>query len=404
MSAPAAHPAPPPGAAPSAPATWEFAGLLLTYWCSARCAFCYVHSGPDRAGEMSRETALALWRGLDEHAARHGKAMRVHLAGGEPFGDWPKLLDVIASARQAGLTPLEKVETNAYWATEDELTRARLRALDGLGMQLLVISADVYHQQFVPFDRVRRCVELARQVLGPKRVRVRWWDFYQQPIDIRRASREARQREFHAALTRHKDRLTGRAALRLAQYFARRPAEHFRGENCIEPVLKSRHVHIDGYGNVFPGVCSGIILGNAVQHGVEGVWQKLAAGWRDHPVVGAVVQGGSYELMRRAQTLGYRELAEGYANKCHLCTHVRQFLFDHGHWPEQVGPAECYANALDLREAQTDVATGPELVPLTITPRPRATSGAEPAPTALPAAMSAGALDGVPDVPERLGQ
>jgi organic radical activating enzyme len=325
-------------------AVWEFAGLLVTYWCNAQCAFCYVHSGPDRGGEISPATAIELWRSLDSLAAAQGKRMHIHLAGGEPFRNWPRLAAIVRAAHDAGLTPLEKIETNAFWATDDNLVRARLELLDALGMEKLVVSTDVYHQEFVPFDRVRRCVEVARRVLGPGRVRVRWWDFFRRPVDLRRSSREEKQAAYAAAWQRHRDRLTGRAAERLAPLLPRFPAGRFRGDHCVEPVLRSRHVHIDGYGNIFPGVCSGIILGRAGPQSVADVWHSLARNWQQNPVVEAVVTGGSYELMRRAQPFGYQELPKGYANKCHLCTHVRQFMVERGLWPEFVGPRECYAN------------------------------------------------------------
>jgi MoaA/NifB/PqqE/SkfB family radical SAM enzyme len=324
-------------------AIWEFAGLLLTYWCNARCAFCYVYSAPDRGGRMSIADALKIWRSLDQLAAKHGKRMRVHLSGGEPFGDWPHLLSLLRAARDAGLTPPEKIETNACWATSDGVTRARLEQLDALGMELLVVSTDIYHQEFVPFERVKRCVEIARAVLGRGRVRVRWWDFFKQPVETHKLDQTARIRAYAGALARHKDRLTGRAADRLAELLPRYPAEHFRGQNCVREILRSRHVHIDPYGNVFPGVCNGIILGNALKQPPEELWESVAANWREHPVVSAVVSGSSHELMQRAKLLGYRELEGGYANKCHLCHHVRQFLHHEGVWRDFVGPAECYA-------------------------------------------------------------
>jgi len=109
-------------------------------------------------------------------------------------------------------------------------------------------------------------------------------------------------------------------------------------------VLRSRHVHIDPYGNVFPGVCNGIILGNALAQPPAQLWESLAANWQEHPVVSAVVSGSSYELMRRAKEFSYRELEDGYANKCHLCHHVRQFLHYRGVWKDFIGPAECYAS------------------------------------------------------------
>lgn len=332
-------------APPTELAVWEFAGLLLTYWCNARCAFCYVYSGPDRRGLMDVDMALALWRSLDRLAARAGKTMRIHLAGGEPFRDWVRLVSIIRAARDAGLTPLQKVETNAFWALDDGLTRARLELLDALGVGKLVVSTDAYHQEFVPFDRVRRCVEMARRVLGPGRVQVRWWDFYQQPIDLRRASPLEREQAYQAALERHRDRMTGRAAEQLAGLVPRQSATALAGQNCVKEILLSKHVHIDPYGHIFPGTCSGIILGRAGERTVEQIWQDLAGSWRENPVLDAVVTGGSYELLQRVKALGYPELPGGYASKCHLCAHIRRFLVGRGLWPDFVGPAECYAAA-----------------------------------------------------------
>jgi hypothetical protein len=329
-------------AAASHPAPWVFAGLLLTYWCNARCAFCYVNCSPHHRVWMAPRDALALWRGLDRHAAEHGLKMRIHLAGGEPFGDWPRLLSIIREARDAGLTPLEKVETNAGWAVSDGLVRSRLEQLDALGMERLFVSSDTYHQQFVPFENVRRCVEIARRVLGPTRVRVRWWDFYNNPVDTRALAPDERRAAFRIALAHHPDRLTGRAAVELSGLLPLHPAEHFRGRSCIEEALLIRHVHIDPYGHVFPGVCNGIILGNALREPPEQLWARLAETWTEHPIVAAVVAGGSYELMRRADEFGYQPRAEGYADKCHLCHDVRRFLFERGMYPEAVGPAECY--------------------------------------------------------------
>lgn len=329
---------------PPSLAAWEFAGLLLTYWCNARCALCYVSAGPTHSGYMSVAAALDVWRSLDQLAAACGKTMRIHLSGGEPFHDWVRLAAIVRAARDAGLTPLEKVETNAFWATDDGLTRSRLELLAALGMEKLVVSTDVFHQEFVPIERVRRCVEIGRAVLGPRRVVVRRWGFLRSPVDVRCLSSTARDDAFRHALLRHKERLTGRAARELARLLPCLPAETFRGQSCAKEVLQSRHVHVDLYGNVFPGTCMGIVLGRAADGStVADVWQSLARSWQQHPVVAAVVAGGSYELLQRARPFGYRELRSGYAGKCHLCAHVRQLLCERGVWPEFIGPAECYS-------------------------------------------------------------
>jgi hypothetical protein len=340
------HDEPDPRDAPVPPlAVWEFAGLLLTYGCNARCAFCYVCAGPERDASMSVDSALALWRSLDELAAGQGKTMRIHLSGGEPFRDWMRLVSIVRAARDAGLTPLEKVETNAFWATEDGLTRARLELLDALGMGKLVVSTDVFHQEYVPLECVQRCVQIGRQVLGRDRVSVRRWGFLQHPVDTGQLSPAQKEDAFRQALLRYKDRLTGRAAMRLARLLPGQPAEAFRGQSCVQEMLQGRHVHIDPYGHIFPGTCAGIILGQAGSGShVADIWRALAVNWSQHPVVEAVVAGGSYELLQRAIPLGYQELPGGYASKCHLCTHVRHFLCTHGLWPEFVGPPACYAD------------------------------------------------------------
>jgi hypothetical protein len=298
---------------------------------------------------MEVSTALALWRSLAALAAEHGRAMRIHLSGGEPFRDWVRLASLLRAARDAGLTPVEKIETNAFWATDDGLTRARLELLRGLGVGKLVVSTDVFHQEFVPLERVQRCVALARQVLGRERVSVRRWDFLRHPVDPRGLPATAKADAFRVALARHKERLTGRAARLLAPLLPVQPASAFAGQSCVAEVLQSRHVHIDSYGHIFPGTCVGIILGRATgTRTVADIWHDLALHWPQHPVVEAVVTGGSHELLQRAREFGYAELPAGYASKCHLCAHVRQFLFERGAWPESIGPAECYGTAPTL--------------------------------------------------------
>lgn len=332
-------------------APWEYVGLMLTYWCNARCSFCYVYSSPHRGGEMSIPDAVRLWESLDEHARDQRVHTKIHLAGGEPFGDWPRLLGTIRAARDAGLSMLEKVETNCYWATTDAIATTRLEQLDALGIEKLLVSCDVYHQEFIPIERVRRVVEAARRVFGRGRVTVRWWDYFNNPVDPRKVSKPERRRLFHLALKHHPERLVGRAADQLADLFPRYPAEHFAHDACPGPILRSKHVHVDGYGNVFPGVCAGIKLGNAFETPPHQLWHTVNRTWTTNPALAALVRGGSHALYQIARTHGYAARRDGYANKCHLCHDVRQFFFERGLFPDTFGPAECYADAQEKRDA-----------------------------------------------------
>jgi hypothetical protein len=341
---------------------WTFAGLMITYWCNAQCSFCYVYSGPQRrGGEMAPDLALHLWRGLNALLPPH-QPCQVHIAGGEPFQNFPRLLTIVQSAHDAGLHVLEKVETNAFWAVNDDETRLRIRALAQAGVGMLAISCDIYHQEFVPVERCARAARIAAEELGPRGVRVRWWDYLRQPQDISNLTPDARRQLYARSLLDHHERLIGRAADELADCFLGYAPEAFAQQHCYSPTLGSKHVHIDGYGHVFPGVCSGIIWGTIRPTAptpdaatattttpwpvefpdIPSLWHYAQQHWRNHPVMGRVVEHGSYALFQYAQTLGYQARPQGYANKCHLCHDVRRWLHGRGHWAGVLGPTEVY--------------------------------------------------------------
>ncbi|HUW82341.1 MAG TPA: radical SAM protein [Phycisphaerae bacterium] len=343
---------------------WQFAGLMTTYWCNARCACCYVHGSPDRGGRLAPADAVAWWQQLDRVAATIGKRVHIHITGGEPFGDFEHLCSILSAVQQAGLGPVEKLETNAFWATDDDVATERLTAVRDWGVESLVVSTDIYHQQFVPIEAARRCERIGRQVFGQQHVHVRWPEELdepsapevfapdactgvpgtggQAPSGTPSGSGSSLAEAFRRAFAQHRERLTGRAAFELAPLLERRPAETFARLRCKKAILKSRHVHVDPYGNVFPGTCSGIILSNARHEPIDAMWQRLGDQWDADPVLRALVTGGPCALMQQAIELGYEPLPDGYAGKCHLCTHVRQWFHDHGCFPGTFGPRECY--------------------------------------------------------------
>ena len=317
---------------------WSFAGLMLTCECSARCASCCVCSSPDRTERMSVEDALAIWGGLIE-ACPHG--CRIHLTGGEPFGDFPTLLDLCRRAAGEGLRPLPKVETNAFWATGGRRVRDRLRALDEAGMGMLVISADPYHQQFVPIERPRLAARLAADLLGGQRVRVRWADWLADGFDTDRLGAPERTALFAGYAAAGRDRLTGRAADLLAPYLSLAPAETFADSPCREALLRSRHVHVDPEGRIMPGTCAGIVLGRAGPETVADVWRRLDADHAGRPLVGALARAGPVGLLPRAVQAGFRA-RDGYAAKCHLCWDIRRFLASAAQDETELGPRWFY--------------------------------------------------------------
>jgi len=311
---------------------WSFAGLILTYWCSSRCASCYLCCGPDRSEAMTVEQALAYWRSLQE-ACPHG--CRVHLTGGEPFGDWPKLIELATRARQEGLGPLQKVETNAFWADDAATVRRRLAELDRAGMVKLVISTDPYHQAFVPMARVRLAARAAEEVLGTTRVQVRWRDWLAEGFDTGGIAQADWDRLVARWAATGRDRLCGRAAAMLAPYLQLKPPLAFADNPCAQALLRSRHVHIDPAGCVIPGTCAGLTVGVAGRRELGEIWRALAADYADRPVVGTLARSGPTGLLPVSRQTGFVP-AEGYASKCHLCWDIRRYMAGKGMYGQEL--------------------------------------------------------------------
>ena len=317
---------------------WSFAGLMLTYWCNARCASCYLRCGPERGEEMTVETALRLWRQLID-ASPHG--CRVHLSGGEPFGDWPGLIDLCRRARAEGLAPLAKIETNAFWAADEAIVRRRVEALDEAGMVKLSISADPFHQQFVPLEHCRLAARVAADVLGADRVQVRWREWLADGCDTDAMSHDDRRALFARWAATGRDRLGGRAVDELAPQMQRKPAEAFADTQCRQALLRSKHVHADAAGRVMPGTCAGIVLGQADAMSIAEVWQALEAEWDRRPVISALARGGPVALLDQAVACGFVP-RDGYAGKCELCWDIRRHLAWGGMFARTLGPTWLY--------------------------------------------------------------
>ena len=316
---------------------WRSAGLLLTYKCNCACEFCYYNCGPDKGGLMPVDTAINAWRSLENLA---GEGARVHLTGGEPFLYWERLVEILEQARKEELGRCDLVETNGFWAVSEKIVAERLKVLDALGVRRFKISTDPFHQEYVDIEVVRRLAAIAKEILGPRRVLVRWEKYLENPVEVRGLEAEQRNAKLICAMEDYLCRFTGRATTELAALAKGKPIESTAAMNCSGDFLAAKGVHIDPYGNVFSGTCSGIIIGNINAEPLEETWKQFdpsAGGF-----VGTLFNHGPAGLLEEAIELGY-EKAPHYATKCHLCTSIRQFLFDRGLDRSVVGPGECYS-------------------------------------------------------------
>ncbi len=315
---------------------WRNAGLLLTYKCNAKCEFCYYNCSPEQNGLMSADLAINAWKSLKELA---GETAKIHITGGEPFLYWEHLLNILKQAQKENIGTVDMIETNGFWATDEKIIEERLKILDKLGINKLKISCDPFHQEYVDIELVRRLAKTAKELLGEKRVLVRWEKYLDNPIEIKNASLNQRQIEYLKTIKDYPCRFTGRAAALIAQFNANKTIDEISKSNCMKSFLDSKGVHIDPFGNVFSGTCSGIIIGNLTKQSLAEIWQS----W--HPsnekFIEKLFHSGPAGLLDEAVKAGFSPL-DLYAGKCHLCTSIRQFFCEKGLFKNVIGPAECY--------------------------------------------------------------
>jgi hypothetical protein len=323
------------------------AGILLTYKCSGACKHCLYASSPSWSSDWlsmsDAELILSqLARSLDSSKYRGvGFNSGIHFTGGEPFLNYDLLLKVTSLAHNLGIRSI-LVETNCVWCTNDEATHDRMRQLRDAGLAGILISANPFVVEHVPFERIKRAVRIGLEVLGSG-VMVYQFAFYEEFLRMglrgRLSLEEYLQRGGRGL--RHAELLAGgRVAYGLGHLFRHYPAHRFFGESCRHELIRDWHIHIDNYCNFVPGFCAGISLGDG--RSLEALCSGIDLTMR--PVVQALL-GSLGELYELGTAEGYQEL-DGYVSKCHLCIDIRRHLAAVGGF-EELQPRQFYERLAD---------------------------------------------------------
>jgi hypothetical protein len=265
----------------------------------------------------------------------------LHFTGGEPFINFDLLLNAVHIADEFEI-PSTFVETNCFWCRSDKITREKLNHLKSAGLRGILISVNPFYAEYVPFERTERCIKISREVFGHNVIvyQMEYYNLFKQ-LGIRKRIPLAN----YLALVQRKSLageielfLMGRAVVQLKDMYPSYPARHFFGQSCVPPFFREWHNHLDNYGNIMPGYCGGISLGD---------WHQLDDLIEDgmdldkRPVLGFLIAENMRGLFDFANELGYRELEAGYISKCHLCIDLRNYLLSRKDFIE-LRPLEFY--------------------------------------------------------------
>ena len=293
-------------------------GIIANYKCPAACGHCLYGCSPQaESGYIDQSTAARICANLRRLGCRS-----VHIGGGEPFLNPDGLVNLIKTIVDSGLQ-LDYIETNAAWITDDDdRTRWILSNVAGAGGDCIMVSADPYHVEFVPFWKAERLIRLLRKTGTQHFV---WQERYL-PL-LRKLDPQKTydggdlQHLFGYDVVGQCAReygmgFNGRALNLLRKYGKRKPAALLL-EPCPE-LRNTSHFHVDFLGRYIPPGCTGMgIL-------IEDVGTKLDPG--KYPVVSKLFEGGVSALLEYARAASYVPVLEGYVSKCDLCFDIRKYL------------------------------------------------------------------------------
>jgi hypothetical protein len=311
-------------------------GVMLTYKCDNACRHCLYCCSPNTFDEvMSEEMVDRTMSVLSKERALDG----IHFGGGESSLFFDRLLYAVRRANQHGVR-IDYLETNGGWCVDDQIAVDGFERLRDAGLPCVLISASLFHLEFIPLNVTKTAIRAAYKVFGGAFI---WTDEvlrlmerlpdHDRKYPIQESCRLLGINPSDGSLWQIHSYLNpcGRAARRLGEGLRRHPVDKFGGDSCGRTFQSTGHFHIDPYGNLFTGHCPGISVAN-----VDNL----------HPAVDEstapffICEGGVVEAWKRHAPEFIPDTA-GYIGKCHFCLELRSHLFGPNRFAE-LRPAEMY--------------------------------------------------------------
>lgn len=295
-------------------------GIITNYKCSSKCRHCCYSSSPAWPDDyITAELAGEIFNVLKDLGC-----YSVHIGGGEPLLKPDRIIAVLDAARKTGIG-IEYIETNASWYSNEESAVTVLKELMAYGVHTLLISIDPYHNEFIPFRKVkaliRACSKTGMNVFP-------WQMDFWNDIDAMDENSTHSPDEYTGMYGqdyflgfpgRYGLNLKGRALKTYAPVMQKQALESIIGESRPCRLLSGiYHFHVDLYGNFIPQSCPGLAiplveLACGADPGKYRIFYSLeSAGIK-----------GLYELA--VKEYGYEPKSE-YAGKCGLCHDIRSYL------------------------------------------------------------------------------
>jgi len=317
--------------------------IHMTYQCSAECEHCRFKCIRKPSAVIDYDLAMKCIKVLKER----NELELVVLMGGEP-GLFPDLTHKLAHDINT-LNLAVRVETNAFWAKTKESARQFLQPLYAENATVM-FSLDCWHEKFIPSDWIENAIRVSDELAGDCNLEIAY-------LEGPGADNE-KDRRTDELLKDMEKRLGRSPCTQVCQgsiFFNGRAAYNIAplvsaGRGVPNEICNKAPWWLDGDFDTFDllildpgGYLSkgcGIAIGNIKDDSVEAVLQSFDV--KKHPIFSTLIDSGPAGLAKEAMESGY-VMKQDYADKCHLCQDVRDFLHKKGKYPQYLAPKEHYS-------------------------------------------------------------
>jgi Radical SAM superfamily len=315
-------------------------GIITNYFCTSTCKHCLYNCSPQWEKQyISPQTAQKNLQAVCSLGCRS-----VHIGGGEPLLRPDDLAAVLETATGLGVS-VEYVETNSSWFKDNSSAEALLKGLRKQGLNTLLVSISPFHNEHIPFYKVKGVIEAA----GDAGVGIFPWvtdfvadlsqfDPHKTHTLVEFSDVYGRDYLLHV-LQRYWIHMGGRALKTYRSLLGKKSFQQILGGNpggCSAELSDTSHFHIDLFGNYIPGLCSGLSIS------IQDLGKPLSD--ETYPILTTLYHHGVRGLVKMAEDLvGFSPQKDLYINKCDLCTEVRTFLVQNDYSSsDELKPKEFY--------------------------------------------------------------
>ncbi len=296
-------------------------GIITNYYCTSACGHCLYFCSPRWKKEyIDREVLSKILQKIKSLGCHS-----VHVGGGEPFLNLDGLKMVIEVASSLRVN-IEYVETNSSWFGGRESAIDTLYSLKKRGLSTLLISMSPFHNEHIPFYKVKGVIEACRAA----KINTFLWiaEFYPEINGFEdRATHTLLEYEkkyggdyLSIIPSRYWIHFGGRALKTFAKVYGMKDSLNILSANkggCRE-LLDVSHFHIDLFGNYIPGLCSGLAISHTDLG--DGLFPK------NYPLLTTLYSKGIAGFFDLATSAYGFQPSKDYISKCDLCFEIRRYL------------------------------------------------------------------------------